>query len=301
MSRKIALFPGSFDPFTIGHESVVNRAMPLFDQIIIAIGENTKKPGFFSLETRLEMISEVFRERSMVSVTSYKGLTVDFCREMGARYLLRGLRTASDFEYERAIAQMNKAMYPQMESVFLLTTPAHTPINSTIVREIILNGVRTELYEFESIDESEQGVIRLQELVEDAGGNMANEFSWARIWSHDRLIIVYFGRDGGTILLLSGLLGDPLGEPSAPVDKPFPPAIPSAMQALAEALGISPTLIEVVSFETVVWSDSCLGYPEQSEGCDDVETPGWKILLSVDQRDYEIHTDELGLEVRFSP
>jgi pantetheine-phosphate adenylyltransferase len=140
MSKKVALFPGSFDPFTIGHESVVNRAMPLFDEIVIAIGENTKKPGFFSLEQRMHMIKEVFKEKSMVSVVSYRGLTVEFCKEVGARYLLRGLRTASDFEYERAIAQMNKAMYPQLESVFLLTTPAHTPINSTIVRDIILNG-----------------------------------------------------------------------------------------------------------------------------------------------------------------
>lgn len=140
MNRKIALFPGSFDPFTIGHESVVNRAMPLFDEIIIAIGANTRKTEFFTLDQRLEMIKSVFSDRSMIRVESYTGLTVDFCRKTGAQYLLRGLRTAADFEYERAIAQINKAMFPQLESVFLLTLPSHTPINSTIVRDIIRNG-----------------------------------------------------------------------------------------------------------------------------------------------------------------
>jgi pantetheine-phosphate adenylyltransferase len=140
MSKKIALFPGSFDPFTIGHESVINRALPLFDEIIIAIGSNTKKRSYFSIEQRLDMIREVFRENDRISVASYSGLTVDFCRECGAQYLLRGLRTAADFEYERAIAQINKAMYPELESVFLLTLPEHTPINSTIIRDVIMHG-----------------------------------------------------------------------------------------------------------------------------------------------------------------
>ena len=93
MNHKIALFPGSFDPFTIGHESVVNRAIPLFDEIIVAIGANTKKPGFFSLDQRIEMIRDVFKDRRMIRVVSYYGLTVDFCQELGAQYLLRGLRT----------------------------------------------------------------------------------------------------------------------------------------------------------------------------------------------------------------
>ncbi len=140
MIKKIALFPGSFDPFTIGHESVINRAMPLFDEIIIAIGSNTKKEAYFSLETRLEMIREVFSNQPAISVTSYSGLTVNFCKDRGAQYLLRGLRTAADFEYERAIAQINKAMYPGLESVFLLTLPEHTPINSTIIRDVIRHG-----------------------------------------------------------------------------------------------------------------------------------------------------------------
>lgn len=138
--QRIAVFPGSFDPFTVGHESVVKRALPLFDRIVIAIGKNSEKKSFFSLEQRIEMVRKVFEKEPRVSVDSYTGLTVDYCRSKEAKYLLRGLRTAADFEFERAIAQVNKAMYPEVESVFLLTLPEHTPINSTIVREILKNG-----------------------------------------------------------------------------------------------------------------------------------------------------------------
>ena len=140
MSKKIAIFPGSFDPFTIGHESVIRRFLPLFDEIIIAIGANTTKQAYFSMEKRMDMIRKIFRDNMQIKVTSYSGLTVDFCKKSGAQYLLRGLRTSADFEYERAIAQINKAMYPELESVFLLTLPEHTPINSSIVREIIRYG-----------------------------------------------------------------------------------------------------------------------------------------------------------------
>lgn len=140
MSKKTAIFPGSFDPFTIGHESVITRAMPLFDEIIVAIGTNTTKNAYFSIEQRMKMIREVFSDTDKIKIESYQGLTVEYCRKKGARYLLRGLRTSSDFEYERAIAQTNKAMYPELESIFLLTLPEHTPINSTIVREIIRLG-----------------------------------------------------------------------------------------------------------------------------------------------------------------
>ena len=137
---KIALFPGSFDPFTIGHESVVCRALSLFDQIIIAVGYNTNKRGFFPLEDRLQWISKVFSGEKKIRVDKYEGLTVDFCVSCGANYILRGLRTASDFEYERAIAQMNRSMHPEIESVFLLTQPEHTHVSSRIVRDIILHG-----------------------------------------------------------------------------------------------------------------------------------------------------------------
>jgi pantetheine-phosphate adenylyltransferase len=137
---KIAVFPGSFDPFTIGHESIVRRALPMFDKIIIMIGYNTNKQSFFKLSKRLHWVQQVFAGEPKIEVIEYEGLTVDFCKAVGASYILRGLRTSSDFEYERAIAQMNKKLYPVIETVFLLTMPEHTPINSSIVRDIILHG-----------------------------------------------------------------------------------------------------------------------------------------------------------------
>ncbi len=138
--ERVAIFPGSFDPFTIGHESIVKRAIPLFDKIIIMIGYNSNKQSFFPIEKREKWINEVFKNEPKIEVECHEGLTVDFCRKVDARYILRGLRTSADFEYERAIAQINKKMLPQIESVFLLTMPEHTPINSTIVRDIILHG-----------------------------------------------------------------------------------------------------------------------------------------------------------------
>jgi len=138
--ERIAIFPGSFDPFTVGHESIVKRAIPLFDKIIIMIGFNSNKSPFFSLKKREKWINEVFANEPKVEVECHEGLTVDFCKKVNAGYILRGLRTSADFEYERAIAQVNKKMYPQIESVFLLTMPEHTPINSSIVRDIILHG-----------------------------------------------------------------------------------------------------------------------------------------------------------------
>jgi len=135
--KKIAVFPGSFDPFTIGHESVVRRALTIFDEIIIAIGLNTNKKEYYPLETRLSWIKEVFEDDADVKVVRYRGLTVDFCKSVDARFLLRGLRTAADFEYERAIAQVNKAMDAGIESVFILTSPEHTYVNSSIVRDIL--------------------------------------------------------------------------------------------------------------------------------------------------------------------
>ncbi|HYW97135.1 MAG TPA: pantetheine-phosphate adenylyltransferase [Bacteroidales bacterium] len=138
--EKTAVFPGSFDPFTVGHHSVVSRAAPLFDRIIIAIGHNTSKKTFLTLENRLRLIRDVFIDNPKIEVDHYEGLTVDYCERVNAIYLLRGLRTAADFEYERAIGQVNKAMRPEIESVFLLTAPEYTPVNSTIVRDILIHG-----------------------------------------------------------------------------------------------------------------------------------------------------------------
>ena len=138
--EKIAVFPGSFDPFTIGHESLIKRALPLFDKIIIAIGYNLNKEGFFPLEKREKWIREVFEFEEKVMVDTFKGLTVDFCKNAGAGYILRGLRTSADFEYERAIAQINKEMNSDVETVFILAYPEYSSVTSSIVREIMRYG-----------------------------------------------------------------------------------------------------------------------------------------------------------------
>ena len=137
--KKNAVFPGSFDPFTLGHFDIVNRALPLFDQIIIAVGENSSKNALFNLEKRIMMISKTFENEAKVKVASYQGLTVDFCRANESQYLLRGLRTAADFEFERSIAHSNKTLLSSIESVFLLTAPEYSFITSSIVREILRN------------------------------------------------------------------------------------------------------------------------------------------------------------------
>lgn len=137
---KIAVFPGSFDPFTVGHESIVNRAQVLFDKIYIAIGYNAQKDACFSLEERKDFINQVFGDNPKIEIVHFEGLTIDLCKDLGANYILRGLRTAADFEYERAIAQVNKAMHAGIETVFLLTMPEHTPVNSSIVRDILRHG-----------------------------------------------------------------------------------------------------------------------------------------------------------------
>ena len=135
--ERVAIFPGSFDPFTVGHQSIVERALPLFDKIVIAIGYNAEKKQFFPVEKRIQWIKEAFNNDSRVEVEIYGGLTVEYCKLKNAKFILRGLRTAADFEYERAIAQINKKMEYEIESIFLLTTPEHTMITSTIVRDII--------------------------------------------------------------------------------------------------------------------------------------------------------------------
>jgi pantetheine-phosphate adenylyltransferase len=138
--NRIAIFPGSFDPFHIGHESIVRRALPLFDKIIIMIGYNANKKSFFEVEYRLKWIREIFAGIDNIEVRVHEGLTVDFCKEVNAHYILRGIRTSADFEFERAIAQMNKKMHSEIETVFLLTLPEHTPINATIIRDIVFHG-----------------------------------------------------------------------------------------------------------------------------------------------------------------
>jgi pantetheine-phosphate adenylyltransferase len=138
--KRVAIFPGSFDPITKGHENILRRALPLFDEIIIAIGINNSKQNYFPMEKRKEWIRQVFADEPKVRIESYTGLTIHFCKKMNATYILRGLRTSADFEFEKSIAQNNKIMAPEIETVFILPIPELSAINSTIVRDIIRNG-----------------------------------------------------------------------------------------------------------------------------------------------------------------
>lgn len=136
----IAVFPGSFDPVTRGHESIIRRALSLFDKVIVAIGENGEKKSFFPLEKRIVWLQKIFANEPRIEIDTYSGLTVDFCKKKNIRFILRGLRTAADFEFERSIGQMNKMMVPGIETVFLLCEPEYASLSSSIVRDIIRNG-----------------------------------------------------------------------------------------------------------------------------------------------------------------
>ncbi|MDR3338517.1 MAG: pantetheine-phosphate adenylyltransferase [Candidatus Symbiothrix sp.] len=136
---KIALFPGTFDPFTNGHLSLIERGLTLVDEIIIAIGVNLEKKTFFPLEQRIDMISRLFKPNARIQVKSYKGTTVDFAEEVGAQFILRGIRSVNDFEYEKNIADVNREI-SGIETFVLFTEPAYTHISSSIVRELLLYG-----------------------------------------------------------------------------------------------------------------------------------------------------------------
>lgn len=138
--ERIAVFPGSFDPFTRGHESIVRRVLPLFDKIIVAIGVNSHKQYFFTLEKRKQWIEQTFKDAPNVTTDSFTGLTIDYCHKVGAKFIIRGLRTTTDLEFEKAIAQMNKSMADDIETLFILPTPELSAINSTIIRDIVRNG-----------------------------------------------------------------------------------------------------------------------------------------------------------------
>lgn len=134
---RTAVFPGSFDPITKGHEELVKRAIPLFDKIIVAIGTNSQKKYLFSLEQRKKWIEQVFADDPTVHVDVYEGLTAHYCQKVGANYMLRGLRNASDFDYEKTISQLNNIVGGGLETVFLISEPQYSHFSSTIVREII--------------------------------------------------------------------------------------------------------------------------------------------------------------------
>lgn len=139
MSR-ICLFPGTFDPVTLGHVDIIDRALPLFDKIVVGIGLNSSKAPMFTPEQRLKWISELYEHELRVEGAIYEGLTIDFCRSIGARFILRGIRYVSDFEYEKTIADANRTMDRSIETVFLTGEPKYTSVASTIVRDIIRNG-----------------------------------------------------------------------------------------------------------------------------------------------------------------
>jgi pantetheine-phosphate adenylyltransferase len=138
--QRIALFPGTFDPITIGHLDIIHRALPLFDRLIIGIGRNANKSSMFSEEQRMKWIKEIFRDNPNVSVVIYEGLTVDCCRRVGANFIVRGIRYVNDFEYEKAIADMNRSLDGNIETVFLTCLPQYTSVASTLVRDVIRNG-----------------------------------------------------------------------------------------------------------------------------------------------------------------
>ncbi len=138
---KIAVFPGSFDPISHAHTDIVRRAMDLFDQIVVAIGVNSNKQGMLTIPERQEILEAVFAgDKERILVQHYEGLTVDFCKKINARYILRGIRSVSDFEFENAVAQNNHVLAPGIETVFLLSSPGLAHISSTIIRDILRNG-----------------------------------------------------------------------------------------------------------------------------------------------------------------
>ena len=141
---KKAIFPGSFDPLTLGHEDIIKRAISLFDEIVIAIGINAEKKYMFSLEERKRFIEETFKNEPKVSVITYEGLTIDLCQKLKADFILRGLRNPADFEFEKAIAHTNRKL-SKIETVFLLTAAGTSYISSSIVRDVIRNGGEYEM------------------------------------------------------------------------------------------------------------------------------------------------------------
>ncbi len=149
--EKIAVFPGSFDPITKGHVDVVIRALPLFDIIYIAIGENSQKKSLFSIEQRMQWIKSLFAENKKIRVVNFQGLTATFCKSIGAAYLIRGIRNASDFDYEKTISQINHTLVENLETVFLIARPELSHISSTIVRELILGKANLQAFIPEAI------------------------------------------------------------------------------------------------------------------------------------------------------
>jgi pantetheine-phosphate adenylyltransferase len=138
--QRICLFPGTFDPVTMGHIDIINRAMPLFDKLVIGIGRNANKAPMFSEEKRLNWLQEIYKDEPRVTTVLYDGLTVNCCKSVGANFILRGIRYVNDFEYEKAIADMNRSIDGHIETIFLTCLPQFTSVASTLVRDVLKNG-----------------------------------------------------------------------------------------------------------------------------------------------------------------
>jgi pantetheine-phosphate adenylyltransferase len=150
----ICLFPGTFDPVTLGHIDIILRAKPLFDKIVIGVGKNSTKTPMFSAEQRLQWFEEIFQDEPGITAAVYEGLTINYCNEIGARFILRGIRYVSDFEYEKAIADANRTLDASIETVFLTGEPKYTHVASTIVRDILKNGGNASPFLPEVVSES---------------------------------------------------------------------------------------------------------------------------------------------------
>jgi len=138
--QRICLFPGTFDPVTLGHIDIINRALPLFDKLVVGIGRNVNKVPMFSEEQRLQWVKDIYKDQPKVDVVLYDGLTVNCCKRVGANFILRGIRYVNDFEYEKAIADMNRSIDGHIETVFLTCLPQFTSVASTLVRDVFKNG-----------------------------------------------------------------------------------------------------------------------------------------------------------------
>ena len=140
ITNRIGLFPGTFDPITIGHQDIINRSLPLFDKLYIGIGRNVNKEPMFSVEQRLDWIRDIYKDNPKVEAVAFEGLTIRCCQQVGANFILRGIRYVNDFEYEKAIADMNRSLDGNIETVFLTCLPQYTSVASTLVRDVIKNG-----------------------------------------------------------------------------------------------------------------------------------------------------------------
>lgn len=144
--QRICLFPGTFDPITKGHVDVIRRSVSLFDKLVIGVGINSSKQPMFSVEQRCDWMREIFKDDMRIEVSGYEGLTIDYCKQIGANYILRGIRYIADFEYEKAIADMNRMLAPEIETIFLTCSPEYSTISSTLVRDVIRNKGNVSLF-----------------------------------------------------------------------------------------------------------------------------------------------------------